>query len=113
MHPSEADLPNENGLGSVDDAVFHVVGAGNAYEETVERLLQVIKLGIVPHGEGEQTRRRPAPCCRGRSEVACQRWTARMPKKTESRDVRHSNSLGRRAPRYPGHLRNWTPSPWS
>ena len=59
MHPSEADLPNENGLGSVDDAVFHVVGAGNAYEETVERLLQVIKLGIVPHGEGEQTRRQP------------------------------------------------------
>ena len=54
MHPSEADLPNENGLGSVDDAVFHVVGAGNAYEETVERLLQVINSSSSPTGKASK-----------------------------------------------------------
>ena len=41
----------EDASGNVDAAVFRVVRAGNAYEETVERLLQVIKLGIVHHGE--------------------------------------------------------------
>ena len=48
--PMGTPLP-EDALGNVDAAVFRVVRAGNAYEETVERLLQVIKLGIVPHGE--------------------------------------------------------------
>jgi DNA-binding FadR family transcriptional regulator len=35
----------------VDAAVFGAVRAGNAYEETVERLLRIIKLGIIPLGE--------------------------------------------------------------
>jgi GntR family transcriptional regulator, transcriptional repressor for pyruvate dehydrogenase complex len=51
MRLTDGDRPSEDGPGNVDAAVFRVVRAGNAYEETVERLLQVIKLGIVPHGE--------------------------------------------------------------
>jgi DNA-binding FadR family transcriptional regulator len=39
-------------LGSrVDEALFRPVRAGNAFEETVERLLQAIKLGVVEPGE--------------------------------------------------------------
>ena len=34
-----------------DDAVFRPVRSGNAYEETVGRLLQSIRLGVVPPGE--------------------------------------------------------------
>ena len=34
-----------------DDAVFRPVRSGNAYEETVGRLLQAIRLGVVPPGE--------------------------------------------------------------
>jgi DNA-binding FadR family transcriptional regulator len=37
--------------GRVDDALFRPVRAGNAFEETVERLLQAIKLGVVEPGE--------------------------------------------------------------
>jgi DNA-binding FadR family transcriptional regulator len=33
------------------DALFRPVRTGNAFEETVERLLQAIKLGVVPPGE--------------------------------------------------------------
>jgi DNA-binding FadR family transcriptional regulator len=36
---------------SVDEAVFRPVRAGNAFEETVERLLQAVKLGVVQPGE--------------------------------------------------------------
>ena len=38
-------------MGAVDDALFRPVRAGNAFEETVERLLQTIRLGIVGPGE--------------------------------------------------------------
>jgi DNA-binding FadR family transcriptional regulator len=37
--------------GAVDDALFRPVRAGNAFEETVERLLQTIRLGVVGPGE--------------------------------------------------------------
>ncbi|HEX3589551.1 MAG TPA: FCD domain-containing protein [Pseudonocardiaceae bacterium] len=36
---------------AVDDALFQPVRAGNAFEETVERLLRAIKLGVVVAGE--------------------------------------------------------------
>jgi DNA-binding FadR family transcriptional regulator len=36
---------------SAGDALFRPVRTGNAFEETVERLLQAIKLGVVPPGE--------------------------------------------------------------
>lgn len=42
-------------------AVFRPVRAGNAFEETVERLLQVIKLGVVAHGERLPPERELAP----------------------------------------------------
>ena len=37
--------------GAADDALFRPVRAGNAFEETVERLLQTIRLGVVGPGE--------------------------------------------------------------
>jgi DNA-binding FadR family transcriptional regulator len=37
--------------GLVSDALFRPVRSGNAFEDTVARLLQTIKLGIVPPGE--------------------------------------------------------------
>jgi DNA-binding FadR family transcriptional regulator len=38
-------------VASADEAVFRPVRAGNPFEETVERLLQAIKLGVVGPGE--------------------------------------------------------------
>lgn len=37
--------------GAVDEALFRPVRGGNAFEETVERLLQTIKLGVVDPGD--------------------------------------------------------------
>jgi DNA-binding FadR family transcriptional regulator len=41
----------DGALRRADDAVFRPVRGGNAYEETVGRLLQAIRLGVVPPGE--------------------------------------------------------------
>ena len=38
-------------MATADEAVFRPVRAGNPFEETVERLLQAIKLGVVGPGE--------------------------------------------------------------
>src|SRR5437762_7567445 len=38
-------------LASADEAVFRPVRTGNAFEETVERLLQAIRLGVAGPGE--------------------------------------------------------------
>ncbi|BBA95803.1 putative GntR family transcriptional regulator [Actinacidiphila reveromycinica] len=47
-----SELPEPPGPGTLSGAAFfRPVRAGNAFEETVERLLQVIKLGVVAHGE--------------------------------------------------------------
>ncbi|HEX6525204.1 MAG TPA: FCD domain-containing protein [Streptosporangiaceae bacterium] len=46
----ERSAPGAPG-GTIDDALFRPVRAGNAFEETVERLLQTIRLGIVGPGE--------------------------------------------------------------
>jgi DNA-binding FadR family transcriptional regulator len=44
--------PGEEGRGSLaGDALFRPVRAGNAFEETVSRLLQTVRLGIVAPGE--------------------------------------------------------------
>lgn len=43
-------MPSEPDHGA-EYAVFRPVRTGNAFEETVERLLQAIKLGVVQHGE--------------------------------------------------------------
>jgi DNA-binding FadR family transcriptional regulator len=42
--------PEKSTRSPADEAVFRPVRAGNAFEETVERLLQAIKLGVVPPG---------------------------------------------------------------
>lgn len=39
-------------MATADEAVFRPVRAGNPFEETVERLLQAIKLGVVGPGSG-------------------------------------------------------------
>lgn len=45
------ELPEPSApAGTVDDLLFRPVRAGNAFEETVERLLQTIRLGIVAPG---------------------------------------------------------------
>jgi len=44
-------LPRDPALTRADEAVFRPVREGNAFEETVERLLQAIKLGVVAPGE--------------------------------------------------------------
>ena len=41
----------EGGLDVGFDVAFRPVRSGNAFEETVERLLRAIKLGAVGHGE--------------------------------------------------------------
>jgi DNA-binding FadR family transcriptional regulator len=46
--------------GSVDDLLFGPVRAGNAFEETVERLLQTIRLGVVGPGGRLPTEREMA-----------------------------------------------------
>ena len=46
-------MPGElvaTGVTRADEAVFRPVRAGNAFEETVERLLSAIRLGVVPPG---------------------------------------------------------------
>jgi GntR family transcriptional regulator, L-lactate dehydrogenase operon regulator len=40
-----------SGLTRADEAVFRPVREGNAFEETVERLLQAIRLAVVVSGE--------------------------------------------------------------
>jgi DNA-binding FadR family transcriptional regulator len=46
-----AALPAPEPAPSTADTAFRPVRAGNAFEETVERLLQAIKLGLVRYGE--------------------------------------------------------------
>jgi DNA-binding FadR family transcriptional regulator len=47
-----SELSEPDAAGTLSGAAFfRPVRAGNAFEETVERLLQVIKLGVVAHGE--------------------------------------------------------------
>ncbi|MBP2324699.1 DNA-binding FadR family transcriptional regulator [Kibdelosporangium banguiense] len=43
--------PDVSTLASADEALFRPVRTGNAFEETVERLLQAIKLGVAGPGE--------------------------------------------------------------
>lgn len=46
-----AVAPDDPAMSRASDALFRPVRAGNAFEETVERLLQAIRLGVVPPGE--------------------------------------------------------------
>jgi len=46
-----ATLPDDLGPTRADEALFRPVRDGNAFEETVERLLSTLKLGVVAPGE--------------------------------------------------------------
>lgn len=62
--PDPPDLPDPAASALPDlahSAVFRPVRAGNAFEETVERLLQAIKLGVVDRGERLPPERELAP----------------------------------------------------
>jgi DNA-binding FadR family transcriptional regulator len=52
-------LPAPSGVTAA--AVFRPVRSGNAFEETVERLLQAIKLGVLDHGDRLPPERELAP----------------------------------------------------
>ncbi|WP_019630023.1 FadR/GntR family transcriptional regulator [Actinomadura atramentaria] len=54
-----APLPPPAGVTAA--AVFRPVRSGNAFEETVERLLQAIKLGVLDHGDRLPPERELAP----------------------------------------------------
>jgi DNA-binding FadR family transcriptional regulator len=58
---SRTEGPSDRAPLSPLSAVFRPVRAGNAFEETVERLLQVIKLGVVSYGERLPAERDLAP----------------------------------------------------
>lgn len=56
-----ADAPGSGVADLAAAAVFRPVRTGNAFEETVERLLQAIKLGVVDRGERLPPERELAP----------------------------------------------------
>lgn len=76
----------------VDDALFRPVRAGNAFEETVERLLQTIKLGVVDPGERLPTERDLA----GRFNVS------RVTLREAIRALQHAGYVESRRGRYGG-----------
>ncbi|HEX9335750.1 MAG TPA: FCD domain-containing protein [Pseudonocardiaceae bacterium] len=73
---------------SVDDALFRPVRAGNAFEETVERLLRAIKLGVVSVGE-----RLPADVARRLSESLDDTLTVRYVVETGAAEVAARRTL--------------------
>lgn len=54
-------MTDVDGMGELHAAAFRPVRDGNAFEETVERLLQAIKLGVVGYGERLPPERELAP----------------------------------------------------
>lgn len=52
VQPGEGASPTQvNSPSAVDGAVFRSVRSGNPFEETLERLLQAVRLGVIPPGE--------------------------------------------------------------
>lgn len=64
-------------------AVFQVLRPGNAYEETVERLLKIVKLGIVPIGQSLPPER----------ELAAQLGVSRVTLREAIRSLSHAGYL--------------------
>jgi GntR family transcriptional regulator, transcriptional repressor for pyruvate dehydrogenase complex len=91
----------EDTSGNVDAAVFRVVRAGNAYEETVERLLQVIKLGIVPNGERLPPER----------ELASRLGVSRVTLREAIRSLQQAGYVEPRRGRFGGTFVLYKPSP--
>ncbi len=101
MRFSEGDPAPPDGLGNVDAAVFRVMRAGNAYEETVERLLQIIKLGIVPHGERLPPER----------ELASRLGVSRVTLREAIRSIQQAGYVEPRRGRFGGTFVLYRPSP--
>ncbi|WP_018655809.1 FadR/GntR family transcriptional regulator [Actinomadura flavalba] len=58
---TDGPVPLPGPAGVTAAAVFRPVRSGNAFEETVERLLQAIKLGVLDHGDRLPPERELAP----------------------------------------------------
>jgi DNA-binding FadR family transcriptional regulator len=74
------------------DAVFRAVRGGNAFEETVERLLQAIKLGVVRNGD-----RLPAE-----RDLAARLAVSRMTLREAIRELRRAGYVESRRGRFGG-----------
>ncbi|WP_184539627.1 FadR/GntR family transcriptional regulator [Streptosporangium becharense] len=83
------------------DVAFRPVRAGNAFEETVERLLQVIKLGAVPHGERLPPER----------ELATRLGISRVTLREAIRALQEAGYLDVRRGRYGGAFVTYRPAP--
>lgn len=81
--------------------VLRPVRAGNAFEETVERLLQAIKLGVVAPGEKLPPER----------ELAVQLGISRVTLREAIRALQESGYLDVRRGRYGGAFVTYTPPP--
>jgi len=81
------------------DAVFRPVRGGNAFEETVERLLQAIKLGLVRHGE-----RLPAE-----RDLAVRLGVSRMTLREAIRDLQRAGYVESRRGRFGGTFVRYRP----
>ncbi|MFF5209809.1 FadR/GntR family transcriptional regulator [Streptosporangium sp. NPDC000396] len=83
------------------DVTFRPVRAGNAFEETVERLLQVIKLGSVAHGEKLPPER----------ELATRLGISRVTLREAIRALQEAGYLDVRRGRYGGAFVTYQPAP--
>ena len=101
MSTPTADQTPDGASERVDTAVFQVVRAGNAYEETVERLLQVIKLGIVPNGERLPPER----------ELAARLGVSRVTLREAIRSVQQAGYVEPRRGRFGGTFVRYRPNP--
>lgn len=82
-----------------ENAVFRAVRAGNAFEETVERLLQAIKLGVVRHGE-----RLPAE-----RDLAVRLGVSRVTLREAIRDLQRAGFVESRRGRFGGTFVRYRP----
>ncbi|GAA2859808.1 GntR family transcriptional regulator [Streptosporangium fragile] len=83
------------------EVAFRPVRAGNAFEETVERLLQVIKLGAVAHGEKLPPER----------ELATRLGISRVTLREAIRALQEAGYLDVRRGRYGGAFVTYQPAP--
>lgn len=62
--------------GRVEDALLRPVRTGNAFEDTVSRLLQTVRLGVIAPGESLPSERDPR-CGSGSAATRCGRRSGR------------------------------------
>lgn len=89
-----------NGRDMVAAAVFRPVRTGNAFEETVERLLRAIKLGVVTHGESLPAER----------ELAARLSVSRVTLREAIRALQQAGYVESRRGRYGGTFVTYRPT---